>query len=275
MFLPPNNQTTNAQSRQRRRIKRLRDRQRHQQRHQLLREHSLAVRRQLLASTDNTCPCCHQSIADASQLVFAHTTRAAKYRAHQGMGRTRNYSQLSSIQARENEQSAGTIKCGECHCRETERENQELAKQSQRGPCAVRRRLHEYVYKRKLSIGGCCDCARRFTPTTPRSFFHFDHLPQYNKVASIADMISRRRPLALIAAEIAKCELVCMYCHNKRTAERRSQSSISTTVASSLSTTAQPSDTTVISILTTVTTTICVSSPTQPLRRSTRLCATS
>ena len=49
----------------------------------------------------------------------------------------------------------------------------------------------------------------------------FDHLPEFTKGFEIARAITAStRSWATIAAEIAKCEVVCANCHRRRTAKR-------------------------------------------------------
>jgi len=70
---------------------------------------------------------------------------------------------------------------------------------------------------RSLKCGvGCKDCGGLFPPEC----LEFDHLPGYEKVAGVADLINRA-PLEVVKAEIAKCDLVCANCHRIRTVRRR------------------------------------------------------
>jgi hypothetical protein len=52
---------------------------------------------------------------------------------------------------------------------------------------------------------------------------HFDHLPQFPKAFSLSDFrILRPQPgRRKVLEEIAKCEVVCVMCHRKRTAARK------------------------------------------------------
>ncbi len=66
----------------------------------------------------------------------------------------------------------------------------------------------------------------------PAVAMDFDHLPEYPKTAAVTGMIigtarytlpdgsTRKYTLEEIAAEIAKCELVCANCHRVRTSKR-------------------------------------------------------
>jgi hypothetical protein len=61
----------------------------------------------------------------------------------------------------------------------------------------------------------CTDCDQVF----PAWVMHWDHLPDYEKVACISSMVgSQRRTLVL--DELKKCELVCANCHVMRTINR-------------------------------------------------------
>jgi hypothetical protein len=61
----------------------------------------------------------------------------------------------------------------------------------------------------------CTDCGLVF----PSWVMHWDHLPGYEKVACVSELVgSRRRTIAL--TELEKCELVCANCHVLRTISR-------------------------------------------------------
>ncbi len=50
----------------------------------------------------------------------------------------------------------------------------------------------------------------------------FDHLPQFKKSFSLASRTALNVGKAILLAEIAKCEVVCMNCHADRTQSRLS-----------------------------------------------------
>jgi len=60
----------------------------------------------------------------------------------------------------------------------------------------------------------CADCGGRFPPEC----MDFDHI-RGKKLSSVSQMLWRSR--ALIAEEIAKCEVVCANCHRTRSRKRR------------------------------------------------------
>lgn len=62
----------------------------------------------------------------------------------------------------------------------------------------------------------CMDCGGSFIAFA----MDFDHV-RGEKIADISYMVVRRRPLAVIKEEIAKCELVCATCHRIRTWNRK------------------------------------------------------
>lgn len=64
----------------------------------------------------------------------------------------------------------------------------------------------------------CADCGQVFPPWV----MHWDHLPGFDKVACISELVvSRRRRITL--SELEKCELVCANCHVLRTISRAGQ----------------------------------------------------
>jgi hypothetical protein len=80
-----------------------------------------------------------------------------------------------------------------------------------------RQRAQEQVaWMRTRKAAPCVDCGGRFHPAA----MTFDHLPGAAKRSDIATL-ARRHSVAVIEAEIAKCELVCANCHAVRTFNRR------------------------------------------------------
>lgn len=66
----------------------------------------------------------------------------------------------------------------------------------------------------KLKELPCADCGEVFPP----SVMDFGHLDASQKRFDVGR--ARKRSLALLKSEIAKCELVCANCHRIRTRER-------------------------------------------------------
>lgn len=66
----------------------------------------------------------------------------------------------------------------------------------------------------------CCDCGRLF----PVWVMHWDHLPGYEKLGCISEMVGNRSRNITIA-ELNKCELVCANCHVLRTTRRAGRGS--------------------------------------------------
>lgn len=62
----------------------------------------------------------------------------------------------------------------------------------------------------------CTDCGNFF----PAVCMDFDHINN-DKIDSVAQLVGNTASWDRIAAEIAKCELVCSNCHRLRTAARR------------------------------------------------------
>jgi transposase len=89
----------------------------------------------------------------------------------------------------------------------------------QREKTHVRTSRSRTTAKRKLwkykETMGCTDCKEMY----PHYMLDFDHLPEFEKVDSPAQLIHRyswKRALE----EIAKCEVVCANCHKIRTWQR-------------------------------------------------------
>lgn len=65
----------------------------------------------------------------------------------------------------------------------------------------------------------CADCGLLH----PYYKMQFDHLPGHEKLFTIAKFYDYTMDLAVIMAEIKKCELVCGNCHADRTHSRREE----------------------------------------------------
>ena len=59
----------------------------------------------------------------------------------------------------------------------------------------------------------CTDCGE-----TDLRVLDFDHVGK--KTANVSELVTRGKPLAMLEAEIASCEVVCANCHRRRTARR-------------------------------------------------------
>jgi len=65
----------------------------------------------------------------------------------------------------------------------------------------------------------CTDCGEIF----PIYVMHWDHLPEFEKVAEVSAMVAGRSREAVLE-ELKKCELVCANCHVLRTISRARKS---------------------------------------------------
>jgi hypothetical protein len=74
----------------------------------------------------------------------------------------------------------------------------------------------QWIQELKLNTP-CFDCGQIYEPYC----MDYDHIPEKGeKNKSISRMVSDNTPKEIILAEIAKCELICLLCHNKRTSVR-------------------------------------------------------
>ncbi len=77
--------------------------------------------------------------------------------------------------------------------------------------------LKKWEWYNSLKSKPCADC----NITWPPYVNHWDHLPTFEKVDTVSNMMKAGRSRELILIEIAKCELVCGNCHSIRTHQRR------------------------------------------------------
>jgi len=80
-----------------------------------------------------------------------------------------------------------------------------------------RRKNKEHCDNHKLKIGGCKKCDRKVTKETT-CCFDFDHVIRDNKSLNISRLVQHSHDVRdNIDYEIKKCQLLCCYCHRKKT----------------------------------------------------------
>lgn len=97
-----------------------------------------------------------------------------------------------------------------------------------------RKQIKDFIRNLKETTP-CVDC----TQLHPYYKMQFDHLPEYEKLFTIAKFYNYSMDLVVVINEIRKCDLVCANCHTDRTHNRREEQkelkdSLDTTLASGL-----------------------------------------
>src|ERR1700680_1765034 len=87
------------------------------------------------------------------------------------------------------------------------------ARNKQRTKLVIKERNRLYVLRYLQNCGGCADCGE-----TDLVVLEFDHLDPALKLDTLSQMIWGGSSLKRIAAELAKCDVVCANCHRRRTA---------------------------------------------------------
>ena len=77
----------------------------------------------------------------------------------------------------------------------------------------------DFIDNTKLSIGQCQICEKNVTPETT-CCFDFDHINPSEKVMNVSRAASTNTNIDIIIDEISKCQLLCCYCHRRKTAEQ-------------------------------------------------------
>lgn len=77
-----------------------------------------------------------------------------------------------------------------------------------------RRRNHVFAYKAERQCADCPDGT-----IWPAHVLQFDHV-RGEKIGNVSEMIGQGRPLEVIDAEMAKCDVVCANHHAMRTFDR-------------------------------------------------------
>lgn len=82
-----------------------------------------------------------------------------------------------------------------------------------------RAKAKQYILDIKNSTP-CADCGVIYK--NEPWLTEFDHLPDFIKISGIAKMVNDYGFGKKLTDELSKCELVCLICHRRRTAERGS-----------------------------------------------------
>jgi len=80
-----------------------------------------------------------------------------------------------------------------------------------------RNRAEIIAFLAKIKDNNCSDCGKKFHSCQ----MDFDHRPNEIKRYNISRMVGRGYCLSMIEKELAKCELVCAWCHRIRTYIRK------------------------------------------------------
>lgn len=120
------------------------------------------------------------------------------------------------VQKEAHEFAAKGLDCRHSHCKQCQRvisrEHYARNKEEYRTRIKAKQRALRALVS-ELKKGPCVDCGQCFHPWQ----MDFDHRPGSGKQREIAAMVSHGTPWEVIAAEIAKCDLVCANCHRHRT----------------------------------------------------------
>ena len=130
--------------------------------------------------------------------------------------------QEGSYAAQKAESEKCQLICLFCHLITTKRRRQE------RRPSAHPKYVNEkkaYVDAEKLRLGGCEWCGH-FDPSN-LTYYEFDHVDPKIKRDTITTIAARGtksgNTMGYLKDEIARCRLLCRFCHRKRTAEQHAE----------------------------------------------------
>jgi len=105
------------------------------------------------------------------------------------------------------------------YCRECNRAySRAYYAQDKAKQCARVQRRREYLRSRFFAVRAaskCADCGEA-DPVV----LDFDHRPSEEKLTEVTVLVHNGYSWAVIAREIAKCDVVCANCHRRRTASR-------------------------------------------------------
>lgn len=104
--------------------------------------------------------------------------------------------------------------CRTCKSERSKQTSQEQKKKYKETSIKKMNKRMKWLYDIKANTP-CKDCGKFFEPYC----MDFDHVSG-DKVANVSFLVLHNYPEKTILTEIAKCELVCVHCHNTRTANR-------------------------------------------------------
>jgi hypothetical protein len=108
-------------------------------------------------------------------------------------------------------------RCARCHRKRTWERRPNSWRSAERLPPSWQKRLELQDFKENMKMRlGCSDCGWAGWPRG----LDWDHA-RGTKHYGIAFLINERWPIAMIARELSKCDVVCANCHRIRTAVRR------------------------------------------------------
>jgi len=142
------------------------------------------------------------------------TTSEAEYQRHRDYYLANKTRLLTNAKARYAVQGPALRRAAQ-KIRDLAREER-LRLKSKRGPNKAVERAKAFVLKEKTGKS-CLDCHTPYPPYV----LDFDHV-RGTKRADISSLVWKGRSPSMIAAEIAKCDLVCANCHRIRTFTRTS-----------------------------------------------------
>jgi hypothetical protein len=151
---------------------------------------------------------------------FAHRQRGT-VAVHSRTGRR---IQLKDIRGKDfpAELAKGRFLCVLCHHKESRTETKAIHDAKPLAPKQLyeRRRAEanrQMVNTIKMQTGACAHCAKRVVEGET-CLFEFDHIDPETKLRSVSSLMYCS--LKTIMREIAKCQLLCVACHRKRSAEQ-------------------------------------------------------
>jgi hypothetical protein len=77
-------------------------------------------------------------------------------------------------------------------------------------------RIKTYTWLVEQAKDGCIECGE-----TDFVCLQFDHIDPSTKIGSVSTMVANKRSLKLIKEEVAKCQVLCANCHQRRTAKQQ------------------------------------------------------
>ncbi len=150
---------------------------------------------------------------ELSNLEFDHLTESeqiARFGTSTGPKKD-GVARMRSLQSMNTEAAKCQLVCLLCHLRETIRRRAGLTVFR---PHVILKRYH--VENTKLEIAACQECNAEVKQEITE-YHEFDHLDPQTKIAGISEMCYGTHTLDDVKKEIAKCRLLCKFCHRRHT----------------------------------------------------------
>ena len=166
------------------------------------------------------CRCCNR-LCCSMGMDFTYKSDAIRYRTRKN--KVVDIGLISNVEIVQQELLKGDFLCFECHAKRMHEARAQLKMENKKSAAAIKKirrkeKAKEWINTKKQEIGCCADCGRLVPELAIlQKGFEFDHIDPSTKKQTISYMVNHGASLNALAAELAKCQLLCRLCHREKT----------------------------------------------------------